>query len=148
MTNIDMEAGRGSMLDEVTPCCAFPCAYVALTPSVAVTTSCSFLCYHCLCGCCREAAEGCILCEEKIWASLAQCTLLKCAGKLCCLASACVFPCHKDVPCRFTCLYCSCGADGCGMCKKTNHGQVVAGVGGAPPTEGPSGAPSAEEIER
>jgi hypothetical protein len=130
------------IMDQVTPMFSWCCGYCALTPSVASVASCTVLCCNCLCGCCREASEGCICGEIKNLVTCSGCALCMCSGGLCCFQGACAIPCQRDIPCRLTILYCTLGP-GCGCCKGVNHAAVVSGIG-----RGRSGAPSTVEMER
>ena len=63
--NVQQNGYFVSMLDKVHPFLSCCCGYVALTPSFSTTCQCQLGCCNWLCGCCREAEEGFICCEDK-----------------------------------------------------------------------------------
>lgn len=70
-------------------------SYCAITPSIQCSDHCGLLCCHCMSGCCREAAEGCICCQHKCYSTATGCTGIMCVCNCMCLVSACAFPCQK-----------------------------------------------------
>jgi len=126
---------RTSIMSEVHPICEWFCGYAALTPSISLGETWQVLCLNCLCQCCQEADEGCILDQHKCWVNCTGCTLCKLGCDCLCLKIVCALPCHKDIPWRITVLYvtvCAAECPPCGCCKTVNHAKVMGGVHGAP----------------